>query len=149
MRSRATLSRPLLDTIMRSSCSVRDGGCVMAPPEVGSEVPVRLSGRITRYNNDNTVNIKLDGRRGRPRKVPFEHVLTAPTTTEPAAALPPARGGDACSEPAQKASASRLLSWASFLTVGGAVALGVFHGIGTKIVDVVWPYVRALLRFVM
>jgi hypothetical protein len=119
----------------------------MAPPDVGSEVHVRLPGRITRYNNDNTVNVKLDSKPGRPRKVPFEHVLTTPVAAEPAATPPPAVGGDTCSEPAEKVSAFRLLSWATLLSVVGAIALGIFHGIGTKVLEVLWPYLRSLLRF--
>jgi hypothetical protein len=130
----------------RQCASIRDEVRVMAPPDVGSEVHVRLPGRITRYNNDNTVNIKLDSRPGRPRKVPFEHVLTPPVA-EPVSRLPSPSEGDTCSEPAQKASASRLLSWATFVSVAGAIVLGIFHGIGTKILEVFWPYLRPLLRF--
>lgn len=70
----------------------------MAPPEVGSEVPVRVTGRITRYNNDDTVNVKLDGRPGRPRKVAFADVLSVPPSI-PAVEPPPlasSGGEDGC-----------------------------------------------------
>ncbi len=122
----------------------------MAPPEVGSEVPVRLTGRITRYNNDDTVNVKFDSRPGRPRKVAFSDVLSMPPPVppaEPVQALASSAGRDGCSGVTQRTSKARLLSWASVLTVASAVVAGIFHGIGTKVLETVWPYLRPLFRF--
>ena len=47
----------------------------MSPPTIGSEIEVRRSGKITRYNNDNTMNVKLNQGPGRPHKVRFADVL--------------------------------------------------------------------------
>jgi hypothetical protein len=41
----------------------------------------------------------------------------------------------------------RLLSWATVLTVAGAIGVGIFHGVGRKIFDAVWPHLQAVLPF--
>lgn len=121
----------------------------MAPPEVGSEILVSTKARITSHNEDGTFNVKIGNRRGRPFKKSKADIVPPPLPLI-AAVPPPPRSGkeDGCTDGQQTGSRGRLLSWASFLTVGGAVVLGMFHGVGTKIVDIVWPYLRALLRFV-
>jgi hypothetical protein len=43
-------------------------------------------------------------------------------------------------------STANILGWGSLLTVGGAIGVGIFHGIGNKILDAVWPYVEAVIR---
>ena len=37
-----------------------------------------------------------------------------------------------------------LLSWATVLAVLSAIALGIVHGVGSKLVDEVWPVIRPL-----
>lgn len=37
----------------------------------------------------------------------------------------------------------RILSWATVLAAMSAIALGVFHGIGSKIAEEVWPHFSA------
>jgi putative exporter of polyketide antibiotics len=39
----------------------------------------------------------------------------------------------------------RILSWTTVLAAMSAIALGVFHGIGSKIAEEVWPHISAYL----
>jgi hypothetical protein len=116
----------------------------MAPP-VGEEVFVSTKGRVTRHNDDGTFNVKVGNRPGRPFKKSSADLVRPPLPLIPAVPAAPPKEDD-CSEGPQKGSKGRLVSWASVLTIGGAVVLGVFHGIGTKMVEIVWPYIRALAR---
>lgn len=40
----------------------------------------------------------------------------------------------------------RLLSWATVAAVLSAIAFGIVHGLGTKIADEAWPYVKSLVE---
>lgn len=145
-------------------------GYCMAPPEVGSEVPVILNGRITRYNSDNTLNVKLRPGPGRPHKIPFHKVVdTLPREMPPIAndsvkavipqleplpqlqplpPLSPIACEPAHAEPCEPTSKRRsVLSWATFAAVGGTIALGIIHGIGSKMVEEIWPHIKVLFHF--
>ena len=39
----------------------------------------------------------------------------------------------------------RFLSWATVLAAVSAIALGVFHGFGSRIAEELWPHIRAYL----
>ena len=139
----------------------------MAPPDVGSTVPFIRLGKITRHNDDDTVNVKFDSGRGRPYKVPLTNI---PETRNESFVYPPCRpqgqfnfGALKPSPPSLPESSTRdvtciapppetsrkrsLLSWTTFLTVTGAIALGISHGVGSKLVDEIWPIIRPLLGF--
>ena len=140
----------------------------MAPPDVGSTVPFIRLGKITRHNDDDTVNVKFDSGRGRPYKVPLTNIpetcndsfvyppscpqqgkfnFEALKPLPPLPPLPSSRDRD-CIAPPPEASRNRsLLSWTTLLTVAGTIALGISHGVGSKLVYEIWPIIRPLLGF--
>ena len=125
----------------------------MSPPTIGSEIEVRRSGKITRYNNDNTLNVKLKSGRGRPHKVPFGDVIHPVTVAsvpandicpvsplpalEPIPALPPMN-----STPPERRRSRTGLIIGSVLTIGGMIIAGVFHEIGQNLWKVAMAYVQ-------
>lgn len=119
----------------------------MAPPEIGSEVTFLKNGRITRYNDDNTVNIKMDDRPGRPLKVHFSKIKgdcePAPATPPPLpiATLQPLPPLDPL-PPLEEKKGKGGLFWTGVLTVVGGIAVGVSHALGHRILDAVWPYIQ-------
>jgi hypothetical protein len=129
-------------------------GVSMAPPSVGSEVPVTRVGRVTRHNDDETVNIKFDRRPGAPRKVHLKYINLGPPPLPPKTIVELV----ACKGEEQRTpiiedlgirrsrSTANVIGWGSFLTVAGAIGVGVFHGIGNRILDAIWPYLEAVLR---
>jgi hypothetical protein len=38
-----------------------------------------------------------------------------------------------------------LLSWATLLAILSAIGFGIIHGVGSKLVDEVWPHIEMLL----
>lgn len=123
----------------------------MSPPAIGSEIEVRRSGKITRYNNDNTVNVKLNQGPGRPHKVRFTDVLhpaPVPTQELPSAALPalvplPALPPLEPHEGRPK-KRGRLLSIGTIVAVIGMVGAGIFHGMGVQLWNAIWSALTGL-----
>lgn len=114
----------------------------MAPPEIGSEVPILRNGVITRYNDDNTVNVKFDSGPGRPHKVAFKHVNPpALPPVHPFEALHPLPALDPL-PPSEEKKGKGGLFWTAVLTVIGGIAVGVSHALGHRILDAVWPYIQ-------
>jgi hypothetical protein len=54
--------------------------------------------------------------------------------------LQPLQG--ASDEPRSRRKGARLLSWATLVAAAGALIVGVLHGLGARIFDVLWPHVR-------
>jgi hypothetical protein len=119
----------------------------MSPPTIGSEVEVRRTGKVTRYNNDNTLNVKLKEGRGRPHKVHFADVLhphatpaqeapsgtSALTPLAPLPALPPLE-----IQEAKPKRGGHLLGIGTIVTVLGMVGAGIFHGMGVQLWNALW-----------
>ncbi|MGE3229369.1 MAG: hypothetical protein AB7J30_08020 [Hyphomicrobium sp.] len=119
----------------------------MSPPAIGSEIEVRRSGKITRYNNDNTVNVKLNQGPGRPHKVRFTDVLhptPAPSRDPPSNStalpalvpLPASPPQESHKERTRKG--GRLLSIGTIVAVIGMVGAGIFHGMGVQLWNALW-----------
>ncbi len=104
----------------------------MSPPKIGSEVTVARRGKITRYNNDNTANVKFDDGPGRPHKLSFDDIN-------------PFSG--AGSEPEAKKK--------GWLLGGGIIAAGalevyggVFHKLGEYLVEFLKPWVLKIVDYI-
>lgn len=126
----------------------------MAPPEIGSEVTFLKNGRITRYNDDNTVNIKLDAKPGRPLKVHFSKIkndcapVPALPPPLPLASLKPLLPLDPLAPLEQKKGKGGLF-WTVALTALGGIGLGVSHALGHRILDMVWPYIQQVFPYAL
>jgi hypothetical protein len=118
----------------------------MAPPDVGTEYSFRVNGRVTSHNEDGTFNVKFDSKPGRPHKKSLNDVV--PPSLPLMEALLPAMNGDekVASERASRPSRRRWIGWAFCgATVGGGIAAGIFHGLGTKLFELLWSRVAPLL----
>lgn len=125
----------------------------MAPPALGSEVNVIRTGVITRYN-DNTANVKFNPGRGRPHKVPFTHFVNPPEEVECVELVPveenapfetsvPIVDQKALPSPRRRTS---IISWATVITLGGAIGVGLFHGLGSKAFELAYHKLAPLLN---
>lgn len=134
-------------------------GVSMAPPPVGETAPVIVDMYVTRHNDDGTVNMKRSKKPGAPYKVPIERIQTGPPPLPPKTVveLIDSQMPECKEEPARtpviedlgirpSRSTANVIGWGSFLTIAGAIGVGIFHGIGNKILDAVWPYVEAVIR---
>jgi hypothetical protein len=128
-------------------------GVRMAPPDVGSDVAVRRSGKVTRYNDDNTVNVKFDSGRGRPHKIKFGDVLDRSLDCESATAtvleplppfspLPSLGTMVASNKGVQRSKKFYVLSWATAAAVAGAIGIGILHGMGARLFEMMWPHLH-------
>ncbi|MDQ8700738.1 hypothetical protein [Hyphomicrobium sp. LHD-15] len=123
----------------------------MSPPTIGSEIEVRRTGKVTRYNDDNTLNVKLKEGRGRPHKVRFADILHPPTGSQPAPAttsfttlpalapIPPLPPLEAQEE--KPNNSGRLLGIGTIVTVLGMIVAGIFHGVGVQLWSALWTAV--------
>ena len=60
--------------------------------------------------------------------------------------LPPLQG-TTCGIAAARKKRRSLLSWATVLAVMSAIGFGIIHGVGSKLVDEVWPIIRTMFGF--
>lgn len=125
----------------------------MSPPTIGSEIDVRRTGRITRYNNDNTLNVKLKEGRGRPHRISFADVLhpnpvPAQETPNCSASLPALVPRPALppleSHEERPRKSGRLLSIGTIIAVIGMVGAGIFHGMGVQLWNAIWSALTGL-----
>lgn len=129
----------------------------MAPPPVGETASVVFDMYVTRHNDDGTVNVKRSKKPGAPFKVPVERIQSGPPPLPPKSAFDliasnapdckgaaPTPGVDVGIRTTR--SKANMIGWGSFLTVTGAIGVGIFHGVGNKILDAIWPYLEAVLR---
>lgn len=57
--------------------------------------------------------------------------------------LPPLQSvEDTSEEPRSRRKDARILSWATLVAAAGALIVGILHGLGARIFDVLWPHVR-------
>ncbi len=57
--------------------------------------------------------------------------------------LPPLQSvEDTSEEPPSRRKGARILSWATLVAAAGALIVGVLHGLGARMFDVLWPHVR-------
>lgn len=124
----------------------------MAPPVIGSEVPVVRNGVIKGYNRDNTANVKFGKKPGRPHKVPFEHILNdSPPATPPPlpfVALKPLPPLEPLPPPEEKKGKGGLFWTVTVASLGG-IGLGVSHALGHRMLDMVWPYIQKVFPFAL
>jgi hypothetical protein len=112
-------------------------------PDLGSDVDIRVTGKLTRYNHDNTADVKLRPGRGRPHKIEFAKILDRPT-----GAPPPSSTVILVPEPSPPPSMDELtpvikfqpvrpsfhlFSWGTFVAVLGMIVVGMFLEVGTII----------------
>ena len=121
----------------------------MAPP-VGAEINVRDKAYVTSHNEDGTFNYKKKKKAGAPYKgrdsdlVPPAVPLMAAVPAVPQEPTVP----QVCDEQAPARGSGRAIVW-GIASVVGAIGVGIFHGIGARVLDAVWPYIERLFPSVM